>query len=208
MIKFQETPDRIFIEILKTGMEIITDEIEDILGYSESPKRAKDELRLVLPLAAKVFSPEAALRTLRDMLEKLFLPGLYQMNDYHFLLLYDTLQLYSELHNDMVRTAGSKEERIAAAAIGPYYILKTDFGRIIDIYFCNTNFLFDPDVMLSLREEEKKYMEINPEAFSVAQGLPPHPEELVLRELPGEVYKIPETSSYFNDSSAVYPDDI
>ena len=117
MLRFQETPDRIFIEILKASMEIVIDEITDLIDYSENPKEAKGELRGILPLAAGVFSPGVALKTLRDMLEKLLLPELYYLNDYHYLLIYDTLQLYSELHNDMVRISESENEKNAAAKV-------------------------------------------------------------------------------------------
>jgi hypothetical protein len=204
MLSFQETPDRIFIEILRAGMEIVIDEISDLIDYSDNPKKARNELRLILPLAAKVFSPEAALKTLKDMLEKLLTPGLYSLNDYHNLLLYDTLQLYAELHNDLVRSSGSKDEKAAASAVGPYHIEKIDFERLESIYFQEADFLFDPEVMLSMGEEERKKMAFKPETFSLTQGLAPHPEELILKKI-AEKYEIPETSSYFNPASGVYP---
>jgi hypothetical protein len=208
MLLFQETPDRIFIEILKESMEIGIDEVGDLVDYSDNPKKARNEFRLILPLAARVFSPEIALKTLRDMLDKLFLPELYHMNNYHYLLIFDAVKLYAELHNDMVRTAGSRDERMAAAAVGPYYIEKIDFERIQDIFFYDTDFLIDPEVMLSLGEEEKKSMDFNPETFSITQGLAPHPEELDLKEAFDGVYEIPETSMYFGRLSVVYPDEV
>lgn len=207
MLRFQETPDKIFIEILKAGMEIVIDEITDLIGYSENPKVAKSELRTILPLAARVFSPVVALKTLRDMLEKLLRPQLYYLNDYHYLLIYDTLQLYSELHNDMVRTARSKNEKNAAAKIGPYHIEKIDFDWIEALYFYDTDFLFDPEIMLNLGEEERKGMSFNPETFAITQGLAPHPEELVLKEVTDETYEVPEISQHFGPDSRCYPDE-
>ncbi|MBS1114205.1 MAG: hypothetical protein H6Q92_1968 [Nitrospirae bacterium] len=207
MLRFQETPDKIFIEILKAGMEIVIDEITDLIDYSENPKEAKSELRGILPLAARVFSPGVALKTLRDMREKLLHPELYYLNDFHYLLIYDTLQLYSELHNDMVRTARSKNEKNAAAKIGPYHIEKIDFDCLETLYFYDTDFLFDPEVMLSLGEEERKDMSFNPETFAITQGLAPHPEELVLKEVTEETYEVPEISQYFGPDSRCYPDE-
>jgi hypothetical protein len=206
MLKFQETPDKIFIEILKAGMEIVIDEISDVIDYSENKKEAKNELEGILPLAARVFSPEAALGTLREMLEKLFRPELYYLNDYHYLLLYDTLRLYAGLHNDMVRTAGSGNEKNAAAKIGPYHIGRIDFDLIEGIYFYDTDFLFDPEVMLGLGEEERKNMAFNPETFAITQGLAPHPEELVLKEMTDGTFEVPEISEHFGPHSKVYPD--
>ena len=88
MLQFQETPDKIFIEILKASMEIVIDEITELIGYSGNPKEAKMKLRAILPLAARVFSPRVALKTLRDMREKLPRPELYYLNNYHYLLIY------------------------------------------------------------------------------------------------------------------------
>jgi hypothetical protein len=207
MLRFQETPDRIFIEILKASMEIAIDVITDLISYSENPKVAKSELRSILPLAARVFNPVVALKTIRDMLQKLLSPELYYLNDYHYLLLYDTLQLYSGLHNNLVRTAGSKSEKNAAAKIGPYHIEKIDFDLLETLYFYDTDFLFDPEVMLSLGEEERKGMAFNPETFAITQGLAPHPEELVLKEMIGETYEEPEISQHFGPDSRCYPDE-
>jgi hypothetical protein len=66
MLRFQEAPDKIFIGILKGGMEIVIDEITDLIDYSENPKAAKSELRSILPLAARVFSPGVAVFLLNE----------------------------------------------------------------------------------------------------------------------------------------------
>ncbi len=207
MLRFQEAPDRIFTEILKTGMEIVIDEITELIGYSGNPKEAKSELRGILPLAARVFSPEVALKTLGEMLEKLLRPELYYLNNYHYLLLYDTLQLYSNHHNDMVRTARSDSEKNAAAKIGPYHIEEIDFDGLEALYFYDTDFLFDPEIMLSLGEEERKDLSFNPETFAITQGWAPHPEELVLKEVTDETYEVPEISQHFGPDSRCYPDE-
>ena len=187
-------------------MEIVIDEITALINYSANPKEAKSGLRAILPLAASVFSPEVALKTLREMLEKLLRPELYYLNDYHYLLIYDTLQLYSELHNNMVRTSRSKNEKNAAAKIGPYHIEKIDFDLLETLYFYDTDFLFDPEVMLNLGEEDRKGMSFNPETFAITQGLAPHPEELLLKEMTGETYEVPEISQHFGPDSRCYPD--
>ncbi len=188
-------------------MEIVIDEITDLIDCSENTKEAKNELRAILPLAARVFSPGVALKALRDMLEKLPQPELFYLNDYHYLLLYDTLMLYCDLHNDMVRTSRSKNEKNAAARIGPYHIRKIDFGRLEVLYFYDTDFLFDPEVMLNLGEEERKCLSFNPETFAITQGFAPHPEELVLKEVTDETYEVPETSPHFGPDSSCYPDE-
>ena len=66
MLRFQEAPDKIFIGILKAGVEIVIDEITDLIDYSENPKAAKSELRTILPLAARAFSPGVAVFLLNE----------------------------------------------------------------------------------------------------------------------------------------------
>ena len=94
MLRFQQTPDKILIEILMTSMDITIDLINEIVNYSETIDNAKIDIAGLLPLAMGVYSPEAALSTLIDLKDKLQRPELYYLNDYHYLLLYDVLDFF------------------------------------------------------------------------------------------------------------------
>ena len=57
-----------------------------------------------------------------------------------------------------------------------------DFDEYIDTYFWDTDFLLDAGVFGQLTPDAKSSLGLSREAFGVTQGLPPHPEELVLKQ--------------------------
>ena len=111
MLRFQSHPDKVFSAILKDGIELMIDEFNNALYFANSYEETNDELHAVLPNALKVFKPRTALTTLREMLDCLEKPQLYQLNDYHYLLLYDTLSNLCDLHNDAVRECETNEDK-------------------------------------------------------------------------------------------------
>jgi hypothetical protein len=159
-----------------------------------------------LPNASKVFNPQTALNTLNEMLVCLEKPQLYQLNDYHYLLLYDTLSNLCDLHNDAVREAETKADRKQISQIGNYYIEKLLFDEMVDIYFYDIDFLINPDDTFQLGIEGRKSMDISEATFAISQGLAPHPEELELKVHEGELPIETDSSPYFGSKSKVYPD--
>ena len=182
------------------------DEFNNALYFANSYEETNDELHAVLPNALKVFKPRTALTTLREMLDCLEKPQLYQLNDYHYLLLYDTLSNLCGLHNDAVTEADNKKDRIEISQIGDYFIEELLFDEIVDLYFYDTDFLVDPEDMMKLGLEGRKEMAFNEEAFSISQGLAPHPEELLLTVYEDEIPIETDSSPYFGSNSKVYPD--
>jgi hypothetical protein len=49
------------------------------------------------------------------------------------------------------------------------------------MYFWDTDFLLDAELFARLSPDEKARLGFSPSVFGVIQGLPPHPDELVLR---------------------------
>lgn len=156
--------------------------------------------------AGRVFNPETALKTLKRMLHCHKGPGLYNLNDYHYLLLYDSLEYFCNIHNDMVRTAPNAREKKKASRIAGVHIERIDFDDLIGIYFFDIDFLMDEDVVMNLRLEQRKGMGIHNEAFAISQGLAPHPEELKIREEKDEKPVLSIQSRFWGPSSRVYPD--
>jgi hypothetical protein len=99
-------------------------------------------------------------------------PGLYQLTDYHWLLLYESLRGFSGLHNDLARDAGAPVE------VGPYLLGEIDFGALLDLYFWDLGFLLEGELVAAMTPEQRKQMGMNPELFGLSQGLVPHPKEL------------------------------
>jgi hypothetical protein len=206
MLRFQSHPDKVFTAILKDGIGLMMDEIHDAVSFANSKEEVSENLKPLLPNAGKVFNPETAFNTLREMLVCLQRPELYYLNDYHYLLIYDMLSNVCDLHNAAVRDTETQEDRIEISQIGDYYIEELLFDEMIDLFFYDTDFLFDSEDMLKLGLEGRNEIAVNKETFAITQGLAPHPEELKIKVHKGEKAIVLDSSPYFGSKSKVYPD--
>ncbi|GBD97877.1 MAG TPA: hypothetical protein ENG83_00015 [Nitrospirae bacterium] len=206
MLRFQTPPDKIFTAILEISINLIIDRIKEIKSAGQDKEEEENEFKSLLPFAGKVFNCETALKTLRRMLVCHRRPGLYSLNDYHYLMLYDILQYFCEIHNDMVRTAPNAREKKRASKAGAFYIEKINFADLIGIYFYDIDFLLDADTMINLGIEKRKELGIQDETFGISQGLSPHPEELRIRAHKNEKPILIMRSRYWSPDSMVYPD--
>jgi len=206
MLRFQSHPDKVFTAILKDSIELMIDEIHDAVSFSNSREEFSVQLKSLLPNASRVFNPQTALTTLREILVCLEKPQLYYLNDYHYLLLYDTLSNLCDLHNDAVRACETKEDRKQLSQIGDYFIEELLFDEIVDIYFYDIDFLLHPEETFNLGIEGRKSMDVSDNTFSISQGLAPHPEELLLIVHEDEIPIETDSSTYFGSNSKVYPD--
>ncbi len=121
-------------------------------------------------------------------------------------MLYDTLQYFCDIHNDMVEDAFGTHEKKKLSKIGSFYIEKINFDDLIDIYFYDTDFLIDADIMMNLGFEKRKEMGIHDETFGISQGLAPHPEELKIKVQKEEKPILRIQSRFWGPYSRVYPD--
>ncbi len=110
MLRFQSPPDTVFLAILHYAIEATLDELED--EYTE-----EDYWKTQYSKAAKVFTMPLARDTLKALLEASKAPGLYQVTDYHWLLLYDALRVQIDILNDM-----ASEQPTGLWRVGPYWI--------------------------------------------------------------------------------------
>jgi hypothetical protein len=148
--------------------------------------------REAYPLSATCFTPELARATLVDLVDKLRLPEEYVPTDYHWLLTYECLQGQIEaLNEDPLSPLVNLLTALATAQDALYLTLPTrskndasfhiDFDAWVDMYFWDTDFLLDAELFARLSPDEKAHLGFSPSVFGVIQGLPPHPDELVLR---------------------------
>jgi hypothetical protein len=168
MLRFQYRPDPIFIAILHDALE----EMQEGLIHLNDDDDAEGGWRAFYPLASKVFSLSLATETIARLLTASGDPTLYQIRDYHWLLIYDCLRTYCDVHNDFV------DENGGPIQVGPYRIGEIDFDAILDLYFWDTDFLVGPAEVAALGPEGREMMGMSAEAFGIAQGLVPHAEEL------------------------------
>ena len=171
-------------EIFVSCLELASDQVIDI-----APPEAWRE---AYPRAATCFTRELARETLVDLLAKLRLPEEYVPTEYHWLLLYECLQVQIEVLNDMPLPLLVKQlTTLATAQDAVYLSLPTraksvagfhiDFDALIDAYFWDIDFLMDAELFSRLTPDAKANLGFSASVFGVVQGLSPHPDELVLR---------------------------
>ncbi len=167
MLYFEARPDPVFTAILHAALEHTRDRIDDLPSEDWWPN--------LFPDLASCFTPAAARRTITKLLLASRARHVYRLSDYHWLLVYDCLHLFCEVHNDLVA-----EKRGRPQSVGQYQIGPIDFELILEYYFWDTDFLFDPDVISAMGPEGRQQMGISDEVFGVSQGLAPHTDELKL----------------------------
>jgi hypothetical protein len=186
MLCFQSPLTAAAREILVSCLHVAADEIVELCEDDEAWAAA-------YPLASTCFTPELARRVLLELLDTLDAPEIYAPTDYHWLLVYDCLKEQVALFNEA--PAPSVVTRLRALAgdqDAAYLHLPTrargmanvwiDFDEFIDAYFWDTDFLLDAGVFGQLTPDAKSSLGLSREAFGVMEGLPPHPEELVLKQ--------------------------
>ena len=181
MLRWNETPDRVFQAIVHACLESTRDMIAayDHEGELTGGKRAarNPDYRDELPRLAKYFSGQQAMALLKALLHASQDDGaLYQLTDYHWLLLYESLRVYSEVENDGARLSGTP------IRCGSYRIGRLDFDEIVDYYFWDTDFLI-PE-LATISEDARRQIGVSPETWGLACGLPPHPDELKIEPVP------------------------
>ncbi len=181
------------------------DQIREFEEYSEYIGTIQDNFENLLPNAARVFNAGTALHTIRQMLKCHKDTWLYVLNDYHYLLLYDTLQYFCEIYNDMAAEIPTVYENNKRAILGGIYIEKIHFEELLSIYFYDIDFLLSADTVFGLGLDNRECLGIKDETFSISQGLSPHHEELKLKLCDNEDPVPPVPSRNWSQSSTEYP---
>lgn len=161
---------------------------DEIIDFYES----HDDWRHAYPLSAKCFTRELAQETLVDLIAKLRLPEEYMPTEYHWLLLYECLNIQSDLLNDAPAPVLIEQLHMSGDARDEEYLclpstskgldgFHIDFDELVDQYFWDTDFLLDAETFSQLDAGAKKRLGFSNGLFGVIHGLPPHPAELILR---------------------------
>jgi hypothetical protein len=132
---------------------------------------------------------------------------LYQLTDYHWLLLYEALWRFCEVFND-------EPEEIAPTLAKQYGINEIAFHELLDWYFWDTDFLTSPDSFIKIGKDGRKQMGFGEEAFGVVQGWIPHPEEIKIVRLSTQdankwgKARTEESPNLFQVGSQKYPSEV
>jgi hypothetical protein len=181
MLRFQTHPDMVFMAIPQESMAMMIDQLREMEGDLSSAGDNLYGLENLLPNAGRVFNTVTAMNTFGQLLRCHREDMLFHMNNYHFLILYDTLQHYCEIRNDMVRTSDDLREKEKLTVIGGVHIEVINFDDLIAIYFFDIDFLLRTETVIGLGLDRRSLLGIHNETFGISQGLTPHPEELELK---------------------------
>ena len=173
MLRFATKPDRIFVILLGQA-------IEETIGYLELDDDATDQqdsLVNMMPRSAKLFDARTVMTQLANLKTAFDQASLYQPTDYHWLLLYETLDAYCTVFNELPHGPLAEE----------YGIERLDFDALIDLFFWDTDFLDAHLPLIPL--EARQQLDISPETFGLTAGMKPHPDELRLKLCDAELVK-------------------
>lgn len=178
MLGFQEDPDERSLAILHAAL---TDSLEETELSKDDPEAYQERFTRSYPKSAKCFTPSLGETTLMDLLRASQDSALYQLTDYHWLLLYEVFWSFTQVFNDEPECVIGGLELVTK-----YGVREIDFYEFIDQYFWDTDFLAHPNDVIMMGEAGRKMMDFNKEAYGVIQRWTPHPEELVLTKLDPE----------------------
>ena len=173
MLRFATKPDHIFLIVLDQA-------IENVLGMLElddDPAEQQETFQGVMPRSAKLFDAAQATTQLAALKTASEASDLYQPTDYHWLLLYEALELYGSEFN-------ARPDGLLHAGYG---IERLDFDALIDLFFWDTDFLDEHLPLIPL--EARQQLDISPETFGLTAGMKPHPDELRLKLCDAELVK-------------------
>lgn len=188
MLRFATKPDAIFPVLLNDAIDETIDEI----NLDPIPDEQQEAFESLMPSSAKVFVLQDAKHQLRALQAALGETAIYKPTDYHWLLLYEVLEVHSDGFNEVPH--GRVRENFGIQHI--------DFDLLVELFFWDNDFLGEeiPDLPLKARER----LDISPETFGIMAGMKPHPEELVLKVCDAEFVKAFESTTFVPGSS-MYP---
>jgi hypothetical protein len=187
MFDWQSWPDPVFAKI-------VTEALEHALDYLDLLEPA--ELGDAYPQVARVFTREAAEREVRRLLEAHRSERVFHLGAYHLLLLHDILFDFTEVYND-----GALGEIVEEGTA----IRRIDFDGILTLFFRDVDFTIPLEELEGVGVEGRERLGVEDQAFNVAAGLEPHPEELVLEEVSPRGWDGPGEEPSYRPGSAVYP---
>jgi hypothetical protein len=173
MLRFETPPDKVLAAILSSALELQKDYVEELIETETGPM--SQWWPAAEPMLARFFDPRTAARLIEDLLAASRDTRLYQLTDYHWLVVYRCLETFCDLHND------EAADPTGRADVGPYSIGSIDFDAIVDRFFWDTDFLMGPELLELSADQRRGQLGFSDEAFSIAAGLKPHPSELEIR---------------------------
>lgn len=178
MLYFQVRPDRIFLTILHEALQRTREELDFAPAHTptdEDPAEMDEHYRALYPEITRFFTRSELCEVLDRLLEASQQPTPYEITDYHWLVIHECLGVFCDLHND--DALGSDGE------VGPYIIDTIDFEALVSRFFWDTDFHLG-SVLLQAEERAPGRVQATRQAWKIAAGLRPDPEDLQILSAP------------------------
>ena len=196
MIYFQTKPDAAFEAILQ---EALLSEMTEVKMLADDG--AIDSWEGLYPQTSVVFGPYTAIRVMAQLLAATRDVSVYRLIDVYWLVLYECLQNFCVMHNELL-----EDDLHALRSIGAFRMGQVDGEALVAIYFWDTDFLLKP-----ISQDENRFGKTFGEAV-VSDSTQDFSEDLEENDMPmlevvDEVaWIVPEPSAFFNTGSIQYPD--
>jgi hypothetical protein len=193
MLRFPEIPDRVFIDILHAAIQHMQASLQgdhfDATGFS-----------MRYPLSARVYVPDQAFTTLGRLLRASQSDTLYEVTDYHWLLLYEALKRFSRHFND--------EDGGVGRIRRDYGLRAVDFDELVDLWFWDQDFLLTEEELDKLDAETQGHLAVRTASVRLVQGLRPRRQELTIKRASSDRRPCSPADPFpfYRPGSTVYPD--
>lgn len=192
MLRFQYNPDIFFKKIISIACEASIDRFPD---YDEQ------DFESSFPRSCKAFSKNEIYEKVKELKRKNEDAHLWELNDYHYCLIYELLYEFCAVENDMARSSHKP-----IFVIGKCKIYEIDFEEIVEDHFFDEDFLIDKNQFLNMTHDVKDSMGFAEGTFGVIMGLKAHPDELKIKmHKKGKFVSVNPKSALYKRGSRKYP---
>ena len=184
MLSFQARPDRVFLAILHEALQRTREELDFAPTYTpthEDHAEMDEHYRALYPELARFFERRELVEVLDRLLQAQREPAVYEISDYHWLVLHECLEVFCDLYNDAVLDHDGQ--------VGPYIIDTIDFEAIVSRFFWDIDFQLG-SVLLEAEERAPGRVQATRQAWRIAAGLRPDPEDLQIVAIPQSAEEI------------------
>ena len=141
----------------------------------EDHEAMDEDYRERYPELARFFERRELFDVLDRLLEANQQMTIYEISDYHWLVLHECLEVFCDLHNDSALDHDCQ--------VGPYIIDTIDFEAIVSRFFWDIDFQLG-SVLLEAEERAPGRVQATRQAWKIAAGLRPDPEDLQIVSVP------------------------
>ena len=164
---------------------------------------AIDSWEGLYPQTSVAFEPYIAIRVMAQLLAATRDVSVHRLADVHWLVLYECLQNFCAMHNELL-----EDELHALRSIGAFRMGQVDAEALVAIYFWDTDFLISSAFEDVSRFESDIFGEgIATDIIQDCSANLQEDDDMPMLEVVDEIaWIVPEPSAFFRTGSTQYPD--